>query len=88
MLNPDFDIRPLGYAILKQAVFDAKGGDNSARLWIATDGLFYLDALGSAISDETIRKFADGLRKRTGRKKAEYWQTKARKAAKTPQEAI
>lgn len=65
MLNTDFDVRPLGYAVIVQAVKDAKQGDKSARLWLATDGLFYLAALGSAIDDETITEFINRLRKRT-----------------------
>lgn len=67
VLNADCDIRPLAYAVIVQAVRDAIKGDASARLWIATDGLFYLGALGSAIGDETIQKFIGGLKSRPER---------------------
>lgn len=47
MINPDYPIDALVCAIAQQAAQETKRGDRSAALWLATDGVFMLEAVNA-----------------------------------------
>ena len=62
LIGPNDDIRKLAYAVIIQAAQDARGGDYDAGVWLQSDGLYWLGALGSDIEAPLIRKFIDKLK--------------------------
>jgi hypothetical protein len=63
-LSSDFPIHGLVAAIAMQAVRDARSGDRSAALWLATDGEFMLDCIGAdRAAEHAARLGRDELKK-------------------------
>lgn len=60
-ISPDYDITPLVSAMAEQAAKEAQRGDKSAALWLATDGVFMLDAVGMETAAHKLGELARAI---------------------------
>ena len=54
MINPDYPIKPLVIAVIEHAILEARKGDTSARRWLYSDGVLWLEGI-TDIHPEKIR---------------------------------